>query len=802
MRRAEHRRVGRLTALALTVAALVLSYTAAYGASGDGSVQAGQEERERLAGEFSAALSLREAPDEMCVSVNLDAESIFESQPGASLVPASLIKVVTAIAALDVIRPDEVYTTEVFVRADAVEAVNDGVLRGDVYLVGRGDPVLSTPRYAGRHREPVVHTDITDLADRVFASLAAHGVTRIEGRLVGDESWFPDKQRDYSREVPSGDADPVWKRSFVTSNQAGPLSALLLNEGYSSYSSVRTSAARRQHVRAENPARHAASVFDDFLEARGMVITQRPVAGVAPAPGDRTLLGRIESPPMSDILARMLSYSDNTIAEMVLKEIGRRITNSDRLSATEGVEALIREKLGPLAEGVVIADGSGLSSYNRLTCGAIVGLLDLAGPGSPVVEGLAVPGEAGSLMNCRPIRSSPGLDELNLLRVKTGQLDGVTALAGTTVAANGETLTFAMIANRPAIILLGSCNRLRRTLLNAAANYTYGPAPSAPPEHPDDRAALVALFDSTGGEAWFNTWGWKTDTPVGRWHGVTTDAAGRVTGLDLGGPLGNNLVGSVPEEIVKLTELVRLDLSHNDLRGGLPDRISDLTKLTDVRIAGTGLCVPWMVPASWEAFDIPLNAGAGRCPRFADAVEGTHAAPLAALAERGILDGTECAQDRICPQDAIERWTVAVWIVRVLDGQNPPAIGATAFDDVDDAVWWMPYVERLAALQVTEGCATNPRRFCPGDYVTRGQMASLLARAFRLHPAPPAGFTDIGGNPHQTNIDALAAAGITIGCGTDPPRYCPTQPVTRAQMATFLTRALHLVEVPEPAGQR
>ena len=288
----------------------------------------------------------------------------------------------------------------------------------------------------------------------------------------------------------------MWKRSFVTSNNAGPLSALLLNSGLSSYSSAVTSEGRRRSVRAANPAQHAASVFDDLLEARGMVITQRPVAGAAPAPSERTLLGVVESPPLSEILARMLSYSDNTTVEMLLKEIGRRTRGSDRASAAASVQMLLRQKLGPLAEGLVIADGSGLSSYNRLTCSALVELLVLAGPGSPLVEGLSVAGERGTLRNCVPVPSPPGRRELNTVKAKTGQLNDVTALAGMTVAANGETLTFAMIANKPLIILLGACNRLRRTVMNAAANYTYGPAPSGAPAHAGDRAALEVLFDS------------------------------------------------------------------------------------------------------------------------------------------------------------------------------------------------------------------------------------------------------------------------------------------------------------------
>ena len=78
-------------------------------------------------------------------------------------------------------------------------------------------------------------------------------------------------------------------------------------------------------------------------------------------------------------------------------------------------------------------------------------------------------------------------------------------------------------------------------------------------------------------------------------------------------------------------------------------------------------------------------------------------------------------------------------------------------------------------------------------------MASFLVRAIQLPPAEtPAGFSDTGGNTHAANIDALAAAGITVGCSTDPLRYCPDQAVTRAQMATFLNRALEHRQKADP----
>jgi hypothetical protein len=133
---------------------------------------------------------------------------------------------------------------------------------------------------------------------------------------------------------------------------------------------------------------------------------------------------------------------------------------------------------------------------------------------------------------------------------------------------------------------------------------------------------------------------------------------------------------------------------------------------------------------------------------------------------------------------------MAVWLVRALDGSDPPRSGTSRFADVESWRWWSPYVERLADLGVTAGCSTDPARYCPNVPVTRGQMASFLRRAFRLDPAPPAGFTDTAGSAHESAIDALAAAGITAGCAKTPARYCPSVPVTRGQMASLLHRAL------------
>ena len=187
------------------------------------------------------------------------------------------------------------------------------------------------------------------------------------------------------------------------------------------------------------------------------------------------------------------------------------------------------------------------------------------------------------------------------------------------------------------------------------------------------------------------------------------------------------------------------------------------------------------------------SAGAGA---FSDDDGSVHEPALNALAARGVLAGIECVEGLICPSEPLKRWEMAVWLVRVLDGAEPGAADNPSFSDVDYDAWWAPFVERLFETGITVGCRRDPLQYCPDSSVTRAEMATFLKRAFDLEPAPSTGFIDVSGGSHGANIDALAVAGITVGCSRDPLRYCPTRSVTRAQMATFLARALGLVQLP------
>ncbi len=112
----------------------------------------------------------------------------------------------------------------------------------------------------------------------------------------------------------------------------------------------------------------------------------------------------------------------------------------------------------------------------------------------------------------------------------------------------------------------------------------------------------------------------------------------------------------------------------------------------------------------------------------------------------------------------------------------------------DDGITGENSINRLAAAGITGGCETD--RYCPTAPVTRAQMAAFLVRALALPLATePNRFDDDDGTTHEVSIDSLAEAGITGGCG--PRRYCPGASVTRAQMAAFLYRAFGTEQPPE-----
>ena len=259
--------------------------------------------------------------------------------------------------------------------------------------------------------------------------------------------------------------------------------------------------------------------------------------------------------------------------------------------------------------------------------------------------------------------------------------------------------------------------------------------------------------------------------------------------LDLSG----NLIldaGSLPS-FARLTEL-RLD--DNDLVDVSP--LSDMTALEYLYVAGNH--IPDFSPLdALVAEGLTIHGADEQLLERPDTIfwdwdaAGTgHGQSIRLLAADGVLDNTECGLYRICPRDRIERWVVAIWLVRVLEGGDPEPLGYNQFEDVHPGLQWAAHAQRLADLGITAGCSADPALFCPKNPVTRAQMASLLAGAFDLPSASSAEFVDVDGqSSHAADIGSVAAAGIASGCAVDPARFCPDDLVTRGQMATFLERA-------------
>jgi hypothetical protein len=168
---------------------------------------------------------------------------------------------------------------------------------------------------------------------------------------------------------------------------------------------------------------------------------------------------------------------------------------------------------------------------------------------------------------------------------------------------------------------------------------------------------------------------------------------------------------------------------------------------------------------------------------FQDIADQSLRMSIAWLAEQGITGG--CAPFRYCPIAFVTRAQMAIFLVRAFD--IPPATGPDHFSD-DNGKTGESSINALFEAGITGGC--QPGKFCPTANVTRAQMAIFLARALALPPPVSDHFSDDNGMTGESQINSLAEAGVTGGCA--PGKFCPRDPVTRAQMAAFLQRALAL----------
>lgn len=165
---------------------------------------------------------------------------------------------------------------------------------------------------------------------------------------------------------------------------------------------------------------------------------------------------------------------------------------------------------------------------------------------------------------------------------------------------------------------------------------------------------------------------------------------------------------------------------------------------------------------------------------FTDLGNSTFIDDVEWLVAQGITAG--CSATRFCPRETVARGEMATFLSRALD---LPGTGADYFTDDENSTHELA-INRARFAEIASGCAAM--RYCPTSGVTRGQMASFLARALNLPPATRDYFADDAGSTHEDAVNRLAEAGIASGCTAS--RFCVDYRVTREQMAAFLKRAL------------
>ena len=264
----------------------------------------------------------------------------------------------------------------------------------------------------------------------------------------------------------------------------------------------------------------------------------------------------------------------------------------------------------------------------------------------------------------------------------------------------------------------------------------------------------------------------------------------------------NRLTGSIPPELGLLHNLRSLDLSQNQLVGRVPTEVRALSEFLVMRLDGNELYLtgPDRGPSSEPGvIGSPATPGVPRSPsggaRFSDDDGSVHEASIEIVAALGITAGCNPpAGDRFCPLETITRAQMMAFLARALGDPREPATVAGGFDDVPDGAWYSGYLNAMSERGVVEQYEDGT--FRPLDPVTRLDMAVFVTRALPTVPPvaePQGAFVDVPASAdHAAAVEGILEAGVTRGCSRVPLSYCPDSPVTRAEMASFLVRALQL----------
>jgi len=354
------------------------------------------------------ALALR-LPKQSCFAVDVEGRRIITSNGTAGLLPASNMKILVAATALDALGAEFRFSTPMF------GAVTNGVITGDLLVVGGGDPSIQSEGYETSQRFPNTYVTSTQ---RFVEALQEIGVTRIAGGIVVDESRY-DTER-WSPTLGLG----------VRVTEVGPLGAMMINDG----------AVLGDPLKPDNPALAAARELTRVIVQAGIAVDGFPRVQTVDVGSEP--LAVVESSPLTEILVNVLSNSDNNAAELLLKEIG--FVTSAQGTREAGIARVITflEGRGIDPSSLTMVDGAGLDRANRFSCDLLQALL--VGDEGSIERALSLAGRTGTLRDLFIGTSMEGR-----LTGKTGTLSGAKALTGYVPYAEGRNITYSLIMNGP-----------------------------------------------------------------------------------------------------------------------------------------------------------------------------------------------------------------------------------------------------------------------------------------------------------------------------------------------------------------
>ncbi len=325
------------------------------------------------------------------------------------MIPASTLKIFTGIAAMNVLGAQTRFET--VIKREGTQLT----------IIGGGDPTLvsQTPEnWRGKPPGSEQPPSLDQLAD---LAVAAIGQTTESFVVNFDDSLFADPE-----------AHESWPDQYIRTGEVAPAQGLTMDFGINDSEAV-----------MKDPAKSAAQYFADALTARGISATlgERKIAG-----DTASVLTSIKSATVTDIVERMITTSNNTMAEFLAHHIGGangEYTYDSGAKATTGAIGAAQIDM----TGVTILDGSGLSRSNRASAKSLVSALSYAneteGAAWANLSGLPVAGISGTLVD----RYDVGESGRGTVRAKTGTLSKVVSLSGTLVDESGDLLIFTFMAN-------------------------------------------------------------------------------------------------------------------------------------------------------------------------------------------------------------------------------------------------------------------------------------------------------------------------------------------------------------------